>query len=132
MAPLFGRLAGKKEKQEKNVQPAPVKSVVEVRHDPAVAKKSAPRFTHFSLIPHVTEKTTRGAEHGWYTFRIPNEAGKIAVKGAVENRYGVHVTSVRVRPVLPRRVRIGRAFGHVPGFKKASVKLKEGESIDFT
>jgi large subunit ribosomal protein L23 len=99
---------------------------------PAVSKKGERRLVGFELLPHVTEKTTRGAEHGWYTFRVSNDAGKVAVKQAVEDRYRVHVDRVHISPVRPRTVRIGRTMGTVPGFKKASVKLRAGESIELT
>lgn len=99
---------------------------------PAVSKKGERRLVGFELLPHVTEKTTRGAEHGWYTFRISNDTGKVGVKQAVEDRYRVHVDRVRISPVRPRKVRIGRTMGTVPGFKKASVKLRAGESIELT
>lgn len=84
------------------------------------------------IAPHITEKSARGARAGWYTFQVRSDATKPAIKRAVADRYGVLVTQVRVSYHRARRVRVGRHEGVVPGFKKAMVKVKEGQSIEFT
>lgn len=122
----------KKESKEPTRAVAPARLPDATLRAPAVSKKGERRLVGFELLPHVTEKTTRGAEHGWYTFRVSNDAGKIGVKQAVEDRYRVHVDRVRISSVRPRKVRIGRTLGTVPGFKKASVKLRAGETIELT
>src|SRR3989344_2079291 len=78
--------------------------------------------------PHISEKGNFLGESG-YIFKVANSANKATVRRAVEERYGVKVSSVRVinAPGKPRRR--GQTSGEKPGFKKAVVSLKEGQSI---
>ncbi|OHA08317.1 MAG: 50S ribosomal protein L23 [Candidatus Sungbacteria bacterium RIFCSPLOWO2_01_FULL_60_25] len=84
------------------------------------------------IAPHITEKATSGASHGWYSFRVARHADKPTIKRAVEGRYGVRVLRVRVVNRQPRPIRLGRTEGSVPGYKNAMVKLREGEAIEFS
>lgn len=83
------------------------------------------------IAPHITEKATSGTAHGWYAFRVARNADKPTIKRAVEGRYGVRVSLVRVVNRRSRPIRLGRTEGSVPGFKNAMVKLAEGQSIEF-
>ncbi|MEK7108609.1 MAG: 50S ribosomal protein L23 [Patescibacteria group bacterium] len=82
--------------------------------------------------PHMTEKSSAGRAGGWYTFRVEENANKIIVRRAVEDRYGVTVKRVRIVNQSARKMRLGRIAGQVPGFKKAMVKVGSGQSIEFT
>ena len=84
------------------------------------------------IAPHLTEKTTRASEGGWYAFRVSPSASKPVIRRAVEDRYGVAVERVRVLRSRPKTVRIGRIEGTSRGFKKAMVKIKAGQTIEFT
>jgi len=90
------------------------------------------RALGFSLVPHLTEKAMAGGAGQWYAFRLPVAVNKFAVKQAVEKRYGVKVIEVRTLSPRKRRVRRGRIEGQSPGFKKALVKVKKGQSIEYT
>lgn len=80
--------------------------------------------------PHVTEKTSAGAKKNTYAFSVETRANKPAVKKAVEARYKVNVTQVRML-VMPGKVRMrGRQRGWKPGFKKTIVTIKEGQTIE--
>lgn len=96
---------------------------------PAMAGTGIPGIL---IAPHITEKATAGAAEGWYSFRVARHADKPTVKRAVEGRYGVHVSRVRVVNRRPRPIRLGRTRGAVPGFKNAMVKVRGGEVIEFT
>ena len=80
--------------------------------------------------PHLTEKTSAAAAFGWYAFRVDRTLNKPEIKRAVQERYGVTVTSVRVLYRQARDVRLGRIQGKTPGFKKALVKLAEGQALE--
>lgn len=82
--------------------------------------------------PHQTEKATAAQGQGWYTFRVGPRDTKGAIRRAVEERYGVSVTRVRILAARSRAVRLGRIRGETPGFKKAMVKVQSGQSIEFS
>lgn len=80
--------------------------------------------------PHVTEKSSGLAGLHQYVFRVSPEANKLAIARAVEKKYGVAVVRVNTLNVHGKRVRVGKTEGRSPGFKKAIVTLKEGQSIE--
>lgn len=84
------------------------------------------------IAPHITEKATSGGAHDWYSFRVARGADKLTIKRAVEGRYGVRVSRVRVVNRRSRPIRLGRTQGSVPGFKNAMVKLQPGQTIEFS
>ncbi|MBI2582673.1 50S ribosomal protein L23 [Candidatus Azambacteria bacterium] len=65
-----------------------------------------------------------------YVFRVAPRANKIEIARAVENLYGVTVIRVGTVRVPGKVRRRGRYAGFRPGYKKAIVTLKEGESIE--
>lgn len=79
----------------------------------------------------VTEKSERvkGAE-GSYTLRVNRDANKHQIRQAVEQMFKVHVTDVRVMNFNGKKRRMGMFQGYRPDWKKAVVKLKEGERIE--
>jgi len=81
--------------------------------------------------PLVTEKVTRLAdEENTYAFEVDRRANRIQVKKAVEEIYGVGVVDVRIINVKPKRGRWGRkVVVRKPAWKKAIVRLQEGDSI---
>lgn len=82
--------------------------------------------------PYVTEKTSAGAGKGKYVFIVSRYANKVTVRKAVESRYGVRAASVRIVNVPGKERRRGKQIGWKPGYKKAVVTLKEGQSIELT
>ncbi len=86
------------------------------------------------LVPHVSEKGVGDAKQRVYAFRVPRTAVKLEVKRQVEAVYGVTVTGVRTVMQPSKTRRRGRKGGgsingQRPGFKKAYVTLKEGDTI---
>jgi len=85
------------------------------------------------ICPVVSEKGMALAEEGIYAFRVPIDAGKIAIKRAIESLFNVRVEQVRcVR--IPRKERIRytrrtRVVGRTAAGKKAYVKLKKGFTL---
>lgn len=78
-----------------------------------------------SLIPLVTEKSLRLAGEGKYTFATNRTATKLGVQRAVEAAYDVHVVAVNVSKSAAKV----KARGTRPGFSKAVVTLRKGETI---
>lgn len=65
-----------------------------------------------------------------YVFEVDLGAGKIEIKRAVEDRFKVHVLSIRTI-VLPGKIkRMGRFSGRRPDRKKAVVTLAKDEKIE--
>jgi len=87
----------------------------------------------FDIIqgPIITEKTMGLKENfNKYTFKVAKEANKIEIKNAIEEIFKVKVLSVNTINVLPKRARVGQHVGFKPAYKKAIVKLAEGNKID--
>jgi large subunit ribosomal protein L23 len=82
--------------------------------------------------PVITEKANLQQEKtNQYSFEVAKESNKIEVKKAIETRWNVHVEHVRIVNVASKPKRVGRNFGRKSGWKKAMVKLRDGESIEF-
>jgi large subunit ribosomal protein L23 len=85
------------------------------------------------LQPHVSEKSANAADKGnQYVFRVKGDATRADVKAAVELMFEVKVDSVNVLNRPAKRKRFKNIPGVRKGFKKAYVRLSEGQSIDFT
>ena len=82
--------------------------------------------------PVTTEKTTiLSGELRQYTFEVDRRANKHLIKQAVEKIFDVKVVKVNVITVPSRPRRWGRIQGRRPEWKKAIVKLVDGDSISF-
>ena len=80
--------------------------------------------------PLITEKSERGREAAQqYSFEVHRDATKIQVKTAVEKLFAVHVTAIRTSIARGKNKRVGRSIGRRPNWKKATVTLKQGETI---
>jgi large subunit ribosomal protein L23 len=80
--------------------------------------------------PLVTEKTTIAREDGrTLVFEVAREANKLEIKRAVEQLFGSKVESVRTALAHGKVKRQGRYVGRRPDWKKAYVRLREGEKL---
>jgi large subunit ribosomal protein L23 len=82
------------------------------------------------LAPVVSEKSYELIEQRKYSFRVHPEAHKTQIRQAVEELFEVHVEGVNIVQVRPKPKRRGLVRGKKPGWKKAIVQLREGESIE--
>ena len=82
------------------------------------------------LAPVVSEKSYAGTADGLYTFKVHQDAHKTQVRQAVEELFDVTVVSVNILKVQPKPKRRGLYKGIRPGWKKAIVELKAGDSIE--
>lgn len=83
--------------------------------------------------PIITEKSTSLAAQNFYTFAVDPRATKPQIKEAVEKAFGVKVQKVRTANVRGKVRRVGprRRLVRLGGWKKATVKVKEGQKIEF-
>ena len=82
------------------------------------------------LAPVVTEKAYTGVEDGKYAFRVHPDAHKTQIRHAVEELFDVKVERVNVLMVQPKPKRRGAHRGKKPGWKKAVVQLRAGDTIE--
>ena len=82
------------------------------------------------LAPVVTEKSYELIEDRKYSFRVHPDAHKTQVRQAVEELFNVRVERVNIVKVQPKPKRRGMRAGRKPGWKKAIVQVREGESIE--
>lgn len=82
--------------------------------------------------PLITEKVTGLTEHAnVYAFRVDMRANKVQIRTAVQKLWpGVKVVSVRtqVRKGKPRRMK--HNWSSQPNWKRAMVRLAEGQRIE--
>lgn len=88
---------------------------------------------HVLKTPLITEKATFVKYVGRVlAFKVDPHATKKQIKDAVEKIFKVKVEGVRVANVHGKVRRLGKSRGKRPDWKKAYVKLREGEKmIDF-
>jgi large subunit ribosomal protein L23 len=80
--------------------------------------------------PSITEKnTTQRETQNKYVFEVLRTATKPQIKTAVEKLFGVSVVSVNTMVVKGKKKRMGRFAGYKPDWKKAIVKIQEGQRI---
>jgi large subunit ribosomal protein L23 len=80
----------------------------------------------------LTEKASRLREDSnQYIFEVAETANKIQIKGAIEQLFGVKVTSVNTLIQRGKYRRMGRGHGKLPNWKKAIVTLEAGAKIAF-
>jgi large subunit ribosomal protein L23 len=86
--------------------------------------------TQVLLAPVVSEKSYGLAEVSKYTFKVHPDAHKTQIRQAVEHLFDVHVEAVNIIKVQAKPKRRGTFKGTRPGWKKAIVQLREGETIE--
>ena len=82
------------------------------------------------LAPVVSEKSYELIGQRKYAFRVHPDAHKTQIRQAVEELFEVRVQAVNVIKVQPKPKRRGLIRGQKPGWKKAIVQLREGDSIE--
>jgi len=90
-------------------------------------------YKHMNTLrqPVITEKSfIARSESNQYIFRVARDASKQDVKTAVQKIFEVDVEKVQVINVPGKEKRRGAHVGRRPGYRKAVVRLVEGQSID--
>jgi len=95
------------------------------------SKKIVDHYFDVIKAPVLTEKTMNlTKKDNKVTIKVANNASKEEIKDAFEAIFGVKVAQVNTVNVAPKSKRVGRYEGQVSGYKKAIVKLAEGQSLD--
>ena len=82
--------------------------------------------------PIVTEKSTIAREtSNVVTFAVDPRANKHEIRDAVQQLFQVKVEDVHTIRMPRKSRRLGRFIGRRPEWKKAIVRLAEGQSIEF-
>ena len=85
------------------------------------------------LGPHITEKAASATGSATQVaFKVATDASKLEVKKAVEKLFEVKVDDVRVLNVKGKTRRTKTGMGKRSDWKKAYVRLAEGQDIDFS
>ncbi len=83
------------------------------------------------VAPHVSEKAARASEAGnHFVFRVRTDATKPEIKAAVELMFEVKVQAVQVVNAEGKQKRFGQRIGRRSDFKKAYVRLADGQTIE--
>ncbi len=95
------------------------------------SKQHQERLMTVILGPHISEKATDMAEKGQVVFRVRRDATKPEIRAAIESLFEVTVEKVRTVNTVGKVKRQGRTVGQRAAWKKAYVRLAEGQDIDF-
>jgi large subunit ribosomal protein L23 len=83
--------------------------------------------------PHVSEKAALVADaSNQYVFKVAVDATKPEIRKAVEQLFKVQVEDVTTMKVKGKMKRNRFGFSRKPTWKKAYVRVKAGQEIDFT
>jgi len=91
-------------------------------------------YTLYTVLeaPRITEKATKCQEtDNQVTFKVQRSASKAQIKAAVEKMFDVKVVGVQTVNVKGKAKRFGRTMGRRKDWKKAIVRLEEGQAVDF-
>ena len=87
---------------------------------------------HRTIVrPVITEKTSAAYQsRAEYVFQVHPDASKPQIRSAIEQLFGVKVTGVWTANQRGKTKRMGNNVGRRPNWKKAIVKLREGDTIE--
>ncbi len=90
------------------------------------------KLFHLIRAPHVSEKSSRLADkYRQIVLEVRLDATKPEIKQAVEKLFNVQVERVTVATVKGKTKQTARMSGRRQDWKKAYVRLKPGQNIDF-
>lgn len=87
---------------------------------------------NFEIIkaPVITEKSAHLAEQNVYVFKVDKKANKTQIKQVIEAKFNVKVENVNTLNTKSKAKRVGKYTGKTKAYKKAIVKLAEGNKIE--
>ena len=92
------------------------------------------KFNYLDTIisPNITEKSTSLSEFNKVVFRVHKGASKEVIKRNVEKIFKVNVIKVNTINLKGKTKLVRGKRSSKPGYKKAVITLKKGQSIDLT
>ena len=82
--------------------------------------------------PLISEKSTFISQFNYYVFKVSSNSNKPEIKQAIEKLFNVKVLSVNTLNQNGKVKKFRNVKGRRPDFKKAFIKLAEGNTIDTT
>ena len=82
------------------------------------------------ISPNVTEKSTSLSEFNKVVFKVHKGASKKSIKRSIEKIFKVNVIKVNTINLKGKTKMVRNKKTYKPGYKKAIVTLKKGQSID--
>jgi large subunit ribosomal protein L23 len=84
------------------------------------------------ISPNVTEKSTSLSEFNKVVFKVDKNANKKSIKRSIEKIFKVNVVKVNTVNMKRKAKLVKNKKSFKPGYKKAIVTLKKGQSIDLS
>jgi len=90
------------------------------------------RISRYIIKPIITEKTTKMVAEDMYVFKVGLKASKKSIKSDLKRIFDIDIINVKtmIMPGKRKRVLKTKEYTKTPKWKKAIVKVKEGQSID--
>ena len=90
------------------------------------------RLMQVLLSPVVSEKSAMLADSAnQFCFKVASDANKLEIRKAVEMMFDVNVEDVKVVNIKGKQKRFGQIMGKRGDTRKAYVRIKDGQDIDF-
>jgi large subunit ribosomal protein L23 len=84
------------------------------------------------ISPQITEKATALSEFNKVVFKVRKDVGKQAIKKIIEKIFKVNITKINTINIKGKTKLVKGKKSYKPGFKKAILTLKKGQSIDLS
>ena len=82
------------------------------------------------VSPTITEKATSLSEFNKMVFKVRKDASKNLIKKSIEKIFKVNVIKINTINLRAKTKLVRNKKSRKPGYKKAIVTLKKGQSID--
>ena len=82
------------------------------------------------IAPNITEKSTSLSEFNKIVFKVHKGASKSSIKRSVEKIFKVNVVKINTINLKGKTKMVRNKKASKPGYKKAIITLKKGQSID--
>ena len=84
------------------------------------------------VSPNITEKSTSMSDFNKVVFKVDKKANKKSIIKNVEKIFKVNVTKVNIIYIRGKIKLVRNRKAYKPGYKKAIITLKKGQSIDLS
>ena len=90
------------------------------------------KFHYLDVIisPNITEKATSLSEFNKVVFKVNKGAKKNSIKKSIEKIFKVNVIKINTINLKGKTKMVRNKKAYKPGYKKAIVTLKKGQTID--
>ena len=84
------------------------------------------------ISPNITEKSTLLSEYNKIVFKVQKKANKKSIKKSIEKIFKVKVIKINTINIKGKTKMVRNKKSKKPGYKKAIITLKKGQSIDLS